>query len=287
MRLRVAFVASLLTTASAHAAPCGRPDVDFTFPPDGAAAVPSNALLSAHYASPALYDDEPVVLRDAVDQEVPLDVSFDAVLAVLQAAPRRALEPGVHRLEWPGLRGPASGGVGQGRRLDFIVSERADTASPKLAGLSGIDWDLSRERDPCLDRLDDRFVFRLGVGEASDDAGVDLLTLLVFQTRDPTAPERLAPAQVALQPFPVGGSVELRRPATESGLTCFAAVARDLLGGVSGGGEREVCVTTQKPPFFDGCGVSPPRGATAAVWFGAGLLLFRALRGRGARPRAR
>ena len=39
-----------------QAAPCGRPDVDLTFPPSDATSVPSNALLAAHYAAPALYD---------------------------------------------------------------------------------------------------------------------------------------------------------------------------------------------------------------------------------------
>lgn len=275
-------VALSVAAGSAHAAPCGRPDVDATFPPRAADAVPSNALLSARYASPALYDDEPVTLRDESGSEVPLSVSFDEALSVLRATPERALSEGAHQLEWPGLRGVGSGGVGLGRSITFSVSEREDLAAPSFAGLAGIDWDLSRERDPCLDRLEDRFVFRLSVGAATDDAGEELLTLLVFQTRDPTAPQRAEPIQVALQPFPASGSVELRRPATESGVTCFAAVVQDLRGGVSGGGEREVCVTTQSPPFFDGCAVSATRGSRSGSFgFGAVLVLLLRRRGRG------
>lgn len=274
----------LLVAAGASAAPCGRPDVDATFPPQGSMSVPSNASLFAHYASPALYDDEPVALRDPNGAEVPLRVSFDEALSLLKATPERTLEEGPHHLEWPGLRGVGSGGVGRGAGVDFSVSAGADESPPQFEGLSGVDWDLSRERDPCLDKLEDRFVFRLQAGPADDDAGVELLTLLVFQTRDPTAPERTEPIQVALQPFPRGAAVEVRRPATESGATCFAAVARDLLGGVSGGGDREVCVTTASPPFFEGCSVSPRGRSPYAVLVCIALLLLR--RGKGASVRA-
>src|SRR6185369_17407242 len=101
--------------------------------------------------------------------------------------------------------------------------------------------------DPCLDKLDDRFVFKLKVGAATDDLGTDLLSLVLFQTVDPTAPEQTQPTQLAVRALPTEGSVEVRRPATKAGQTCFAAVAQDLLGKVSGGGEREVCIKTKKP----------------------------------------
>ena len=261
--------------ASARAAPCGRPDIDATFPPDQAQTVPPNASLAAHYASPATYDDEPVSLTDDAGELVGATVTYDEADSMLRVAPDQALARGSYRIEWPGLRGVGNSGVGRGRTTSFAVaSDTNDAAPPVFAGLTDISWDLSRERDPCLDRLDDRFVFELHVGRGSDDAGVALLSLSAFQTLDPLSPARAAPSRVGVYPWPNNGVLEVRRPATEAGKTCFAAVAQDLVGNVSGGGEREVCVKTKKPPFFEGCTVATaPGGRTppfAASW---GLLL--------------
>ena len=281
-------LALLVWARSSQAAPCGRPDVDVTFPPTDAASVPSNAQLSAHYASPALYDDEPVTLTDAAGNAVPLTVMFDDADSMLRASPDQPLSDGSHQIVWPGLRGVGGGGVGRGSTTSFFVQGVVDAAPPSFAGLTGIDWDLARDRDPCLDKLDDRFVFRLTAGAASDDAGADLLSLLVFQTRDPSAPEQTEPSRVAVRAFPQGGVVEVRRPATNAGQTCFAAVAQDLEGNVSGGGEREVCIKTKKPPFFEGCALvgagvhAPVAGSGYALWL-LGLGLLR--RGRSARAR--
>lgn len=262
----------LVSAAGAGAAPCGRPDVDLTFPPDGASSVPSNAGFSAHYGSPAIYADEPVHLTDASGGDVPLSISFEDVDSLLRAAPSAPLDAGSYHLVWPGLRG-VGGSVGRGSTLDFSVSGVADVAAPSFAGLTGIDWDLARERDACTDKLDDRFVFRLQSAGASDDAGATLLSLLIFETRDPGEPTAGEPERVALRAFPAQGAVEVRRPATHAGSTCFAAVAQDLLGNVSGGGEREVCVTTKVPPFFDGCAVAAPSpGAGEPTWSWLGLL---------------
>lgn len=269
---------------SAGAAPCGRPDVDATFPPADAVGVPRNAVLSAHLAAPALYDDEPVMLVNEAGENVEAIARYDEAQSLLVATPAAPLELGAHHLTWPGLRGRTSG-LGLGRELDFTVGELDDEAAPQFAGLVGIDWDLSRERDPCLDRLDDRFVFRLNAGAASDDAGTEPLALLVFQTRDPTWPDQTEPAQVAERPFPADGVVEVRRPATSAGATCFAAVVQDLVGFVSGGGEREVCVTTSRPPFFDGCATRPGSSNTCTLSASTLLALLAWRRGRGANRR--
>jgi methionine-rich copper-binding protein CopC len=259
----------------ALAAPCGRPDVDITFPPDAATAVPIDAVLAAHYGSPARYDDEPVTLTDAAGSPVSVTSSYDAADSMLRAVPDQPLSAGLYTIAWPSLRGvSSSGGLGRGKSVSFTVQSSADLAPPSFPGLVGIEWDLARDRDPCLDRLDDRFVFKLEVGEALEDTGSSLLALLVFETRDPTAPQQTEPSRVAVKAWPANGVVEVRRPANKAGQTCFAAVAQDLVGSVSGGGDKEVCVKTKKPPFFEGCALVAPGKPRAPSGFGYALLLL-------------
>ena len=283
--------ALFFSVAPAAAAPCGRPDIDLTFPPNNATSVPTNALFAAHYASPALYTDEAVTVTDAAGNDVPVSVTYDDAESMLRAAPYRALGDGSHRIVWPGLRGAGGGGVGRGSTTIFFVQTTTDMTPPAFTGLVDIDWDLARERDPCLDRLEDRFVFRLEVGSAVDDVGAELLALQLFQTRDPLAPAQAGPTKVGIRAWPEAGSVEVRRPAGKAGETCFAAVVQDLRGNVSGGGEREVCIKTQKPPFFDGCSLSPTAGVTndasaSKLWFLLALIGLRR-RGRGQSAKAR
>jgi hypothetical protein len=243
----------------ARAAPCGRPDIDLTFPPNDAAAVPANALFAAHYAAPAIYDGEQVDITDAAGNAVAVTVTYDEADSMLHATPDQALDAGTYDIVWPGLRGVSgSGGVGRGSTTSVTVTSTTDVASPVFAGLTDIEWDLSRDRDPCLDKLDDRFVFKLDVGQGSDDAPVEFLALRVFQTKDPLSPAQSGPSTAGLRAWPKDGVLEVRRPATKAGQTCFAAIAQDLLGRVSGGGEHEVCLKTKKPPFFDGCAVALP-----------------------------
>jgi hypothetical protein len=283
----VAVLAALLAlgrASSSVAAPCGRPDVDLTFPPNDSTVVPQNAQLSAHYASPALYDDEPVSLLDANGADVPLAVAWDEADSMLRATPPEALATGYYELSWPGLRSLTGAGVGRGRTISFFVSSELDGAPPVFRGLTGIDWDLSRDRDPCLDRLEDRFSFELELGDASDDTAAELLAVQLFETRDP-ASDDAEPARVALRAWPQSGKLELRRPANKAGKTCFAAVVQDLVGNVSGGGEREVCVKTKKPPFFDGCNIASNASESHHV---VGLLLaLGALSGRRGARRAK
>lgn len=285
---------ALLTTLSgarrAHAAPCGRADIDVTFPPNEATGVPGNAMLSAHYAAPADYRDEAVTLTDPDGNEVPTTGSYDEADGLLRATPDQPLAAGTHKVVWPGLRGVNGASSGPDVTVTFDVGPSTDAAPPSFAGLVSADWDLARDRDPCTDRLDDRFVFKLQVGTASDDGGAALLSMLVFQTKDPLNPEQVEPSRVAVRAYPGDhATLEVRRPANKAGQTCFAAIAQDLVGSVSGGGEREVCVKTKKPPFFDGCSVRAGAGADAAAggWlaFVAALLAW-SRRGRSAKSQA-
>lgn len=261
--LSVSFVAA--------GAPCGRPDVDLTFPPNQAQNVPPNATFAAHYAAPALYNSEPVNVTDADGNAVAVTTSFDEADALLRVTPDQALASGQLQIEWPKLRGVGSGGLGRGSTVSISVGSVADASPPSFAGLSDIDWNLSRERDPCLDKLEDRFVFTLKVGAASDDLDTSLLSLLIFATRDPTT--HTEPIQLAVRAFPESSSVEVRRPATKGGDTCFAAIAQDLLGNLSGGGEHEVCIKTRKPPFFEGCALAPTAPGALTAASGAAFVL--------------
>ncbi len=295
-RPRVRFVAGLASVAllclsgAAGAIPCGRPDVDLTFPPNESVNVPANAQLAAHYAAPALYDDEAVSLLDPDGKELPAVVSYDDAESMMRLSPTAPLGAGLHKVVWPGLRSVSSGGVGRGSTVSFVVDNAIDAAPPRFAGLSHINWDLSRDRDPCLDRLEDRFVFELELGETDDDSGRELLSVLVFQTVDPMAPEQTEPSKVALRA--VSSKLEVRRPANKAGKTCFAAVVQDLLGNVSGGGEVEVCAKTKRPPFFDGCAVRSAGAGSdwaTATYLGAclALVLFRVRRGASAGSRSK
>jgi hypothetical protein len=267
-------------TSSAQAAPCGRPDVDFTLPTASAGAVPPNAQLSAHYASPARYLGEPVSLRHEAGHELPLLANYDPAESLLHATPQRPLDSGSYDLVWPGLLGVSGAGVGRGSSISFFVEGEPDLQAPSFDGLVGLRWDLARDQDPCVDGLQDRFVFELELGAANDDRGSDLLLVRVFQTRGPEA-QSDAPVAVALRAHPGAGRLELRRPAHRAGTTCFAAVVQDLAGQVSGGGESEVCVTTTEAPFFEGCSVTSaahaprrPRHALTSLGWLCGLIFY-------------
>jgi hypothetical protein len=280
-------LAWLTLASSARSAPCGRPDVDLTLPPNGADGVPANAHFAAHYAAPAIYLNESVTMTDADQNVIPLTIAYDEVDSLLRATPDQPLAPGAYDLLWPGLRAVSgSGGVGRGSTTHVTVTTATDVAAPTFTGLSDIHWDLARDRDPCLDRLDDRFKFQLDVGRATDDLPVEFLSLQIFETKTPGAPEPTSPSNVGLRAWPKDGRLELRRPATKAGQTCFAAIAQDLLGRVSGGGEHEVCVKTTKPPFFDGCAVARVPMSSNGVASGLALLALALLR-RGRRADAR
>jgi hypothetical protein len=273
-------LASLVVPAAADAAPCGQPDVDATFPPHEARGVPPNATLSAHYSNPADYIDEIVTLAGPAGGVV-VSVSYDEAESMLRAQPVAELAQGSYVLAWPALRGVATS-RGLGRTIEFSVGTTRDASAPRFSGLRSIEWDLSREEDPCTESLEDRFLYDLGLGSAEDDLPADLLALVVFETRSGGKAQRSAPEQIAVVPWPEKGVVRVGRQATGDETVCFAAVTRDLTHRVSGGGNEEVCVETTAPPFFYGCTSAPVRTRVGAIFVVAALALA-ALRRRKAR----
>ncbi|HEX4335394.1 MAG TPA: Ig-like domain-containing protein [Polyangiaceae bacterium] len=255
----VVFVAMLAPTNDARAAPCGAADFLSALPPDGATSVPTNATLTAHYAAPASYDGEPVIVTHApssgdTPREPPPDftVSFDgseSLLAVTFEQPLVAV--GDYTVTWPRLHGSDHQGEGRGGKTTFRAGSETDTAFPNFGGFSSVAWDVVRIRDDCTDSLEDRFAFDLGLRSASDDGGRDSLELVVYQST------RLGARgdEVLHMPMPAkGDAVRVERALGDAdGPVCFSAIVRDLTGKPSGGDAAGVCTTTIEPPFFYGC----------------------------------
>jgi hypothetical protein len=277
-------LALLLGSRVAAAAPCGVPDVDATYPANGAVDVPSNAILSAHYSAPPDYAGELASLtRSGVTQSI--GVTFDEAEALLRAVPVVPLAPGDYSATFPALRGTSSG-TGRGRVVSFTVSGSVDGMPPTFEGLAKVSWDLSREEDPCTDTAEDRYIFDLELGQASDDSDPSLLAVLVFETERPSAGATAPPLAVGIHPFPRDGKLRVVRPSRKAGKTCFAAVTRDLAGFVSGGGSEEACVETIEPPWFEGCSIGRPRSRAMSVWLTLLVLLSVCRRARASSGRA-
>jgi hypothetical protein len=300
VRLRTAAIgiAVALSADPVGAEICARPDLIDTFPPDGAKNVPTNAVLTAHYAPTAVHGEENVTLRgpDPGGSEISVGFKDDSCANPLEPGsfcfneneghlvlrPPTDLEPGgAYTVTWPGLLGENTTTRGNGGKVTFTVGDGPDVEPPKFRGLEKIFWDVDRERDECTEDQQDRFYFDLTPGPVSDDFGKELLALRVFQTKGPTLRgERI---KVALLPFPTDGN-PVRTEISVSNATgevCFAAQVEDLKcpdapppsssadggtgsgetscpGRYSGGADKEVCATTISPPFFYGCALAPP-----------------------------
>lgn len=261
-------------------AACNRPDVLFTVPPHGADAVPPNAKLFARYRSNADYADEDIALFGP-DGEQLLTGDWSSAETLLSVAP--VLEPlQSYTVEWPRLKGVSTASLGKGATVGFSVGSTPDEEPPLFEGLSGVSWDVDRERDDCTDSLEDRYLFDLDLGEASDDGGRDSLMVVVFQTKGPHV-SASAPEPVSVQRMPSAGkTLRVERTLGDGeGDVCFAAVARDLTGKVSASGAKEVCVETVAPPFFNGCSSAPAAtGHGFAAWMAALVAAACARRGR-------
>lgn len=277
--------AAVLVALPARSEPCGVPDVDATYPPDGAAGVPPNARLSAHYSSPADYAGEPVTLTASTHGEQALDVTYDEAEGLLRAVPFAALPVDSYRLAWPSLRG-ASSGSGRSKEIGFTVGGPDDVSPPAFAGLLSLSWDLSRDTDPCTDELEDRYLFDFELGQAEDDVSTNLLSVVLFETEDPQYGASSTPKQLGIYPFPANAKLHVARSASHAGKTCFAAVTRDLADHVSGGGNVEVCQETIESPWFEGCSVSRRAPASSAPFVLLGLAVFGRRLRRGARAGA-
>jgi MYXO-CTERM domain-containing protein len=275
-------LALTLATGAAASAPaaraqtCGKPDLEDMVPPDGAVGVPLNATLGAHYAASADYLGEEVVLVRPDGSEVVPPATWDATEQLLSVTPN--LDPNTtYTVKWPALRGLNAAAPGLGDEARFTTGAALDAAPPFFTGLIGIDWELEREEDDCVDELAERFVFDLDLGVASDDGGTSGLTLMLFQTEGPNVMGM--PKPIPARAWPKDGERAQVRLATADavGRVCFAAVVRDTLGQRSESGDVEVCVHTTEPPFFRGCSVSGAGASRAwpVLWLALAALLLR------------
>jgi len=284
----------VLAAAPVRAAPCARPDLIETMPPDGASAVPVNAVLHARYDPAAEYVDEDVVLEDDAGNQRIIPATFDANEGLLSIAPADPLLPEErYTVHWPRLRGIGTATLGRGADVHITVGTANDTEPPAFDGATRISWNVVRQKDDCTDTLEERYVFDLSLGAARDDGGASSLTLVVFQTAGPELASG-APKPVLLTRMPdPGQTVRVTRSFADAvGRVCFAAVARDLVGHVSSSASSELCVKTVAPPFFEGCSAASalaPRGtATPALVLAAlaGLFVRQKREKRGAPARA-
>jgi hypothetical protein len=267
----------------AHATSCVKPDLIDSFPADGAEGVPTNATLTAHYESTAEYLNEDVTLGegkstpDGGANQESQPVTFNKDEGLLTVTPPNGLLAGKdYVIKWPKLRGIGTASRGRGANVSFTVGDSEDREAPTFEGLMGISWDVRRGRDDCTESLEERFVFNVTPGKATDDLGTDLLALVVFQTRGGDVGTSGASRQVLMAPLPKEGkSAEVEQPiAAATGHVCFSAQVQDLTGARSSGNgaNKEVCVKTTPPPFFYGCGVTPP-GRAPRRQSGAPLIL--------------
>jgi MYXO-CTERM domain-containing protein len=280
VRLKACWLlASICLTRPAWGAPCNLPDLLESLPPDGAAGVPTNAVPTALYAVSADYLGEPVIVTEEGGGEVSVVVTFDRAEGVLRATPAQPLRAAAaYIVEWPELRGIGTASKGRSATVRFVTGTALDLTPPTFGGVTDSDWQFEREMDDCTDRLEDRFVFDIGLSPAEDDGSAGGLLLRVFQTRGPRT-DPAAPEPVLIRSWPADERrVEVVRTQTTAlGPVCFSAIVSDLVGQPSSGGERETCLTTVEPPFFEGCAVArpgPARGVPYALLLviGAGLV---------------
>jgi hypothetical protein len=274
-----AAIVACLPAAPARAQTCGAPDLLSAVPPNGATGVPTTGPLHAFYAAAAIYQDEPILLDLPDGTQQALIGEFDPAEGRLTLAPPDAMQPlAGYAVHWPELRGTTSGGKGLGRQVAFTTGEGPDVTAPSFAGATEVVWDWVREDDDCTDKIEDRLDFDVSLGEAADDGGRESLTLVLSQTQGPlltTGPRQIfigalpAPDQPAHVSLVVDGAV---------GHICFAALVRDLTDKISGGGDREACVETTEPPFFNGCALARSSRGGSGLWLAALALLFCAWR---------
>jgi hypothetical protein len=251
-----------LDARDARADSCTSPNlIEFT-PPDQAQDVPTNAMLFARYASVAQYQGEDVQLEHVgVDmQSVP--ATFDDTDGMLSVTPPAPLVPAdAYVVHWPRLRGLDTATLGTASDQHFKVGPAQDVATPTFEGITGVSWDVTRERDSCTNSLDERYVFDLTLGAAADDGGRDSLTLLVFQTQGPKV-DAGTPTRVLVRRIPPAGQTARVTSTVDRaiGHVCFAAIVQDLTLKVSTT-SAEKCVDTVTAPFFYSCAVAPARGA--------------------------
>jgi hypothetical protein len=274
-----ACVFAVLLSASARAAPCGAPDLVAAYPGDGATRVPLNANFRAQYAASAQGAGATVSLEQVGADTTTIAAQFDAAETTLEVDAPGLVANANYVLTWPGLPGSGTSDVGAAKEVSFTAGTGQDVAAPTFAGLASVAWDVDREHDDCTDDIQQRYVFDLTPGAASDDFDSSLLAMTVFQTRGAGLDEGAPAVPLLTTHFPTSGTVRVSRAlADATGLMCFSANLEDLAGHKSGGTDKEVCVTTTAPPFFYGCTLAAPSrpgpSATAAALAVLGLCLL-------------
>jgi hypothetical protein len=275
--LTVAMALLLVTTfASGARAECDEPEIESTIPlqyETALATVPPNATLSARYSASAIYESEAVSLKPDGMPALSLMGTFDAVEGLLKVVPPEGLAPGrTYRLTWPGLRG-MSGPRGKSVVVDFTVSATSDTTAPVFGGITALDWNWTRKNDPCTDDIQDRYAFLLTPGGATDDGGLDALSVLVFQTRGPGITD---PRLVHIAAMPrAGKAISVPLGSQQSvGSICFTALVRDSQLRTSNANTPPLCVTTTEAPYFVGCAYGGRGGGTSIGLFSVLLGIF-------------
>jgi hypothetical protein len=267
--------AACLLAADARAQTCGAPDLLSAVPLDGATRVPTTGPLHAFYAAAALYQDEPILLDLPDGTQQALIGDFAPAEGRLTLSPPDAMLPlAAYTVHWPELRGTTAGGKGLGRTVAFTTGAGPDLTPPSFAGASALTWDWVREDDDCTDKIEDRLLFDVALGEATDDGGRDSLTLVLSQTQGPLL--ATGPRQIFIGALPAAGQPVHVSLAVDGavGRICFAALVRDLTDKISDGGDREVCAKTTEPPFFNGCAMAAPDRRGHGLWLAALALLL-------------
>jgi hypothetical protein len=261
-------------------------------PPDGASNVPTNTPLFAIYELGATHNGEFVRITpegsDAEDLAATYRSGTKKLLVSLPSSdipdpdppfPNGELRPNTkYTVTWPGL---STGGTrprrGDGATVTFTVGATRDDSLPKFAGATGVIWDFEREFDNCSDTESERYLFKLSFGAPSYSGGEGLLSVIAFQTQGPTLNRddngRPAPEEVHTQRYTGKNTVTVTRPVADAvGKACFSVMMAAPSGLPSGGREKEVCTTTERPPFFDGCQLSSHGRPTRSPLF-IGMLL--------------
>jgi hypothetical protein len=278
-----------LLSAGALAAPCGQPDLLEAIPPDETQGVPTNASLLARYAPGAEYLGEDVVLQRVGDEPEVALATFDPSQGLLSIKPQQPLLPGgEYVVRWPGLRGLASATIGRGAEVRFTAGGGPDSQAPSFEGAVGLDWNVLREENDCTESLEERYAFDLALAEPADDGGRASLTLIVFQAMGPHITDGPLPVMTGAMP-PPGRPLRIALATGNAvGPVCFATIVRDLTGKTSSSGDRQVCVKTVAPPFFQGCAVgggaqTSARPAMTLLLVAVGLVIPAVLRPRRSR----
>jgi hypothetical protein len=248
--------------------------------------VPTNTPLLATYEIGATHNAEEVIVTLQGEQPQVLAASYSPAVRTLTARlPEGSLRPNAdYTVAWPGLLTSSDDPArGKGASISFSVGAGPDMSRPSFSGASEVRWD------------SERYLFDLRLPEPSYAGGIDLLTVVAFQTQGPRlerdANGNPSPQPVYTQRYAGDEWITIKRSVADGvGRVCFSAIVQAPSGLISDSTQEEVCTTTVRPPFFDGCSLRAPGDVPAErAWLLllalAGVLL--GLRQQGARRTSR